>query len=1214
LKRFCLSEHFWIDLHQTGGEISKEEEMKRCGTTTLWIVFSVVWTLITPLELRAAQPPGVPGETPLPQEFIVLLGEGPAAPSAEEVVNQANRRQPLPGGLGEGSPNEVRFVIPQPDRKGIDHGKAGDRLLRYIVMSYPLHVNVEAVKAALEHNPNVLWVGYNWPMEVSATPNDPYFSVAASPDLYQWGLYSLKMPEAWDYNKGRAYVGVIDLGIDTTHPDLKTYNFDAAGNLTSIGNYRRQFGFDYGYPADNCSLTPGNDCSGAPSKDCVDEGQPQVELGSCRMVDRAGHGTHVAGIVAATANNSQGVAGTCWGCSLIISKVTHLYFDSFGKWVNAATTQADVAAAINGSITKGAQVLNMSLGWRPNDTEPAPDCANNPNHVLCTALEFLQDRDIVLSAAVGNDFSNIVDFPASDSRTIAVGGITSNGSFWNDCVTPGRECGGSNYSPEQVVAPAKQILSTFYRGIYYQGAGQVCPGFDPYGLCTGTSMAAPHIAGAAGVLRSVNPLLSKETIKGLLRTYVENPSGWNLQYGKGKPNISTAIQAALGKSAGVQLPNRLTPLFSLYSSWVEDYFYTTVPQMAAMALLDSGAYRPQGPATPGYILYPGTQCRVSPCFDITPTASVYIFTGDRAPIAGAPPLVPLYRLSFKGPNPNGNANHRDTTYTTELAGIQAFHTWGYEVDGIEGYIYQKCTPEPSCMPAGTVRLYRRYHPQRDDFAIFPESELAQMEAQGYTSTGGGSDVLGYVYPNVDSDGDTLIDGFERLAGTNPAVADSDFDGKSDGAELLNFPYSDPLPPRDALVLSQSVPTTMAAGRKYQVSLTLKNVGTETWSPVGAQCGAYRLGSANPLNNGTWGLSRVELPAPVAPGGQVTLSFTVTAPWTPGTYNFQWQMVQECVTWFPAPTPNVAVTVTPAPARSAQILSQSVPSSMVTGASYPVSITIRNVGTLTWSPIGPQCNAYRLGSANPYNNGTWLPATRVELPTTLAPGGEVTLNFTVTAPSTSGTYNFQWQMVQECVTWFGDLTPNVPVEATVFADVPLSYWARSFIESLYFNNITGGCASNPRRYCPDTPITRADTAVFLIKAKGPAGYTPPPATCSPLRFQDVPCTTPEAPYIEEFARRGITSGCGGGNYCPTGTVSRGTMAYFLLATLGIPPPTSCTGIFSDVPCTAWYAPWVEELYRRGITSGCGAGVFCPENLTARSEAAVFVKRTFNLPLP
>jgi hypothetical protein len=233
--------------------------------------------------------------------------------------------------------------------------------------------------------------------------------------------------------------------------------------------------------------------------------------------------------------------------------------------------------------------------------------------------------------------------------------------------------------------------------------------------------------------------------------------------------------------------------------------------------------------------------------------------------------------------------------------------------------------------------------------------------------------------------------------------------------------------KDAQIVAQTVPATMVAGRTYTVGVTIKNIGTQTWSPIGPQCNAFRFGSANPYNNATWvPATRVELPTTVAPDGQVTLTFTVTAPSTPGTYNFQWQMLQECVTWFGEPTPNVAVTVQAAPAKDAQVLSQSVPTTMVAGRVYPVSFTLKNVGTQAWSPIGPQCNAFRFGSANPYNNGTWVPATRVELPSTVASGGQVTLSFNVTAPSTPGTYNLQWQMVQECVAWFGDLTPNVAV--------------------------------------------------------------------------------------------------------------------------------------------------------------------------------------------
>jgi len=122
---------------------------------------------------------------------------------------------------------------------------------------------------------------------------------------------------------------------------------------------------------------------------------------------------------------------------------------------------------------------------------------------------------------------------------------------------------------------------------------------------------------------------------------------------------------------------------------------------------------------------------------------------------------------------------------------------------------------------------------------------------------------------------------------------------------------------------------------------------------------------------------------------------------------------------------VTMTVQPVLPKDAQILSQSVPVSMFAGQSYPVSMRLKNVGTQTWSLVGPQCNAFRLGSVNPYDNTTWG-ASRAELPSTVAPGGEVTVSFNVTAPATPGTYNFQRRLVHECVEWFGDLSPNVVV--------------------------------------------------------------------------------------------------------------------------------------------------------------------------------------------
>jgi hypothetical protein len=103
-----------------------------------------------------------------------------------------------------------------------------------------------------------------------------------------------------------------------------------------------------------------------------------------------------------------------------------------------------------------------------------------------------------------------------------------------------------------------------------------------------------------------------------------------------------------------------------------------------------------------------------------------------------------------------------------------------------------CTPPP-----GTVKVYRMYNAERDDDAIFPETELAAMVAAGYVEQPPLATVIGYAYLNVDTDGDTLIDGWEDLIGTNPALPDSDCDGVSDGHEVQAFDltsnsYGDPL--------------------------------------------------------------------------------------------------------------------------------------------------------------------------------------------------------------------------------------------------------------------------------------------------------------------------------------------------------------------------------------------------------------------------------------
>ncbi len=121
-------------------------------------------------------------------------------------------------------------------------------------------------------------------------------------------------------------------------------------------------------------------------------------------------------------------------------------------------------------------------------------------------------------------------------------------------------------------------------------------------------------------------------------------------------------------------------------------------------------------------------------------------------------------------------------------------------------------------------------------------------------------------------------------------------------------------------------------------------------------------------------------------------------------------------------------------------------------------------------------------------------------------------------------------------------------STGFGDVPVSYWAAAWIKQLAAEGITSGCGSG--NYCPESAVTRAQMAVFLLKSKYGAAYSPPPVGSS-------------------------------------------------------------TG-FSDVPSSYWASAWIKQLAAEGITSGCGVGLYCPESLVNRAQMAVFLDRTFSLP--
>lgn len=147
---------------------------------------------------------------------------------------------------------------------------------------------------------------------------------------------------------------------------------------------------------------------------------------------------------------------------------------------------------------------------------------------------------------------------------------------------------------------------------------------------------------------------------------------------------------------------------------------------------------------------------------------------------------------------------------------------------------------------------------------------------------------------------------------------------------------------------------------------------------------------------------------------------MTAPTNVGSYDFQWQMVRGGVALFGAPTVNLPIAVQ-LRGNEARFVFQSVPTEMLPGLAYPVTVRMSNTGTNVWRRI----TNYSLASQNPLSNTNWG-FTRIILPGDVNPGEEAVFQFNVTPPAVPGTYDFQTQLTQDGVELFGERTPNVSV--------------------------------------------------------------------------------------------------------------------------------------------------------------------------------------------
>jgi len=782
----------------------------------------ILFLIFASLTLTFAPPGwGQPAEERV--RLHVLLAGHDDAPDPADIVEVWDFSSPPPTpGLAFEIPEATWYFLPRRARGDFlqrleanpDTPRA--RLERYIVVEYAPTVDLKAVTAALLDDTNIEAViepvAFDWSSATEAGRG------AGSATNY--GRAVLNIDRALSLSPGHALIGVVDTGLAVDHPALRAQ--DAIGQLTG-GNFLTAYSLDIGRWPEGLDLD-------------VDEREPErvenpdpfciTDPDGFASIDFVGHGTHVSGQIAGNSISSSG-KGICRNCGISMWRTAFARCEP-GVGINSALNSDAIAAAITLLGDVGAQAVNLSLGVS------APQlrfCSTFPNSPICDAIAYIQPREIGLVSASGNDRESL-DFPATDPRAISVGGFQPDLALWDDSpgnafscpLSPsGIEC-GSNYTQQptdprqELLASAKDVFGLVYPGLTWNAAIGCGDGFGPgpandgFGHCTGTSMSSPQIAGLVGVLRSVNPLVpmgdpetpGDDGIRDVLvATSDRAQSGlpWLPTVGYGRPDALAAVRVMLGKLGGRTILNRATPLFSFVSAGASDHAYTTTPQTALSFMINTAAnYMPLGPTIDLYPEFPDEPL-IEP--DEVPRATIYVLTTDTRTQADHPDIVPLY-LSDRARHfpigcnpslPSCNINNRDFLLTTGKDSMEALIAEGYDYRGVHGYVFERCAPEPSCIPEGAEILWRKCNDAQDDCAIFLESERATFEANGFTAArpAGFPMQLGYAYPNTDTDGDGLIDGFERLIGTNPNQPDSDGDGAFDGAELplSGVPVSDP---------------------------------------------------------------------------------------------------------------------------------------------------------------------------------------------------------------------------------------------------------------------------------------------------------------------------------------------------------------------------------------------------------------------------------------
>jgi len=296
--------------------------------------------------------------------------------------------------------------------------------------------------------------------------------------------HDIDAPDAWGARTSCAKVAVLDTGTDTDHPDLVSNVYKSDDKPNNGKDDDKN-----GYVDDTYGLN-------------VIKGKGSGE-------DDNGHGTHVSGIIAAHGNNADGIAGVCWSAKVVPVK----FMNSKGKG-----STSDAITGIQYAVKKGLKIINCSFG------------SSSKSSSLHDAVDYAQDKGVLLVVAAGNDGENIdknPSYPASytDSNILTVAATDSD-----DALASFSNFGSTGVD---VGAPGDQIYST------YLGGG--------YKFLSGTSMAAPYVAGVAAMLRKQDSDATYSTLRKAIRNHADaQPALSGKVASGGRLNVNRALAAISG--------------------------------------------------------------------------------------------------------------------------------------------------------------------------------------------------------------------------------------------------------------------------------------------------------------------------------------------------------------------------------------------------------------------------------------------------------------------------------------------------------------------------------------------------------------------------------------------------------------------------------------------------------------------------------------------